>query len=139
MKHTQLFGGSAVLFLSGIIVVGCAVVPAGPVVYAPPPTEGIPPAQFVVGGGPLYYEAVLPGVAFYPLYIQSRLCVRPLRYHRGAWVDVDGRTRHHGHLVYRHPTRDALGKWHHHGGVSAGGHKPQKNPLTQKKPSASHK
>jgi hypothetical protein len=119
--------GTILLGLSGIVLLnGCVAVPAqGPVVYEPPSTadEEAPPAEYVVGGVPVYYEAVYPGVAFYPIFIAGCDCVVPVRYHRGVWVDVDGRQWHHGYLVYRQAPAHAVVRWREHGHVSAAGYR----------------
>ena len=64
--------------------------------------EYVPPQQYIVDA-PLYYDNQ-PGVAFYPIYIDtpgSCFCVLPMRYYGGVWLGVTGEVIYRGFFPYR--------------------------------------
>jgi hypothetical protein len=136
----RAFGMSAMLLVALFFGAGCVVAPAGqpraypppaatvppppppPMAEAPPPeTEVAPPMEYVVSGAPIYYEA-FPRVPFYPLYLESCLCVAPVRFVHGAWVDVYGATWHRGAWAYRSVPPHVAARWRANGFVGRNGH-----------------
>jgi hypothetical protein len=64
--------------------------------------EYVPPQEYIVDA-PLYYD-MQPGVAFYPIYIDtpgSCFCVMPMRYYGGVWLGVTGEVIYRGFFPYR--------------------------------------
>ena len=113
------------------IVAGCAVAPAQRVgvrtpessaTYAANEDDAVPPAEFIEGGAPVYYESD-PGIAFYPLYLGypgSCFCIMPVRRYEGVWYSPGSIVIHRGNLpllVARDDTRKA---WRSSGGVVRG-------------------
>lgn len=98
----------------------------------PPPYPGdsmgamedaaLPPVEYVVGGAPVYY-AVEPGVAYYPIFLDtpgSCHCVVPMRYAGGVWFGLGGVILHRGYLPLRHPAPHQREIWLRSGGVWQG-------------------
>ncbi len=95
-----------------------------PVQYEAAQDEYIPPVEYVVDA-PVYYDS-LPGIAFYPMFIDapgSCHCVVPMRFYRGAWLNVNGEVIHRGHFPYVPASRIGarhLEAWRHSEGIIRG-------------------
>ena len=97
--------------LSLAILTGCASAPSiglspatsNQIAQAPlVQEEYVPPQEYIVDA-PLYYDNQ-PGVAFYPIYIDtpgSCFCVMPMRYFGGVWLGVTGELIYRGFFPYR--------------------------------------
>ena len=118
----------AAVIASGFLT-ACVVTPMDvtrPVPYVAVQDEYIPPAEFVIGS-PVYYES-LPGVAFYPMFIDtpgSCHCVVPMRFYRNNWLSVDGEVIYRGRFPYIPASRIEprhLDVWRHSEGIVHGMH-----------------
>lgn len=92
--------------------------------------DDTPPPEYVEGGEPVYYDSN-PGVAYYPVFINtpgSCYCILPVRQVRGLWLDVDGRVIHRGHLPYYHPEQSHRDAWQRNQGI-VNGHVPLRGSL----------
>jgi hypothetical protein len=137
--NERVFGMRAALVVVLVFAGGCVAVPARqPIAYPPPaaappappppmaesaPSEEdvVPPMEYVVDGAPVYYEA-FPRVPFYPLYLESCLCVAPVRYAHGVWVDVYGAAWHRGVWAYRAVPPHVAARWRTQGFVGRNGY-----------------
>lgn len=84
--------------------------------------EWVPPQEYVVGGAPVYYD-VDPGVAYYPMYLNtpgSCNCVVPMRYANGVWLGLGGVVLHRGNLSLARPAPYQYDAWTRSGGVWRG-------------------
>ena len=84
--------------------------------------EWVPPQEYVVGGAPVYYD-VDPGVAYYPMYLNtpgSCNCVVPMRYANGVWLGLGGVVLHRGNLSLARPAPYHYDAWTRSGGVWRG-------------------
>lgn len=113
------------LLTAGLLLAACGPVVVRPVQpqASPSPTvtvedEGAPPAEYIVEGAPVYYEAE-PGIAFYPMFVDfpgSCFCIMPVRFYGGVWYAPGRVVVHSGHWTFHRPGPTHLHAWRGNGG-----------------------
>ncbi len=125
-----------ILVLTVGVLYGCGPVVVRPVQLSVQPAAvavedgGAPPAEYVVEGAPVYYEAE-PGVAFYPMFLDfpgSCFCIMPVRFYGGVWYAPGRVVVHSGHWAFHRPQPHHLHAWRSGGGHFRG-HAPMRGHL----------